>query len=127
MAMYDNANTVTKSFDLNYLSEYLIQAQWAEMIELKKVITEIATKKNKPISILDIGIGNARVPKHLSGIREIWDHIEVYEGTDNASACVEIANNIIQELGIADKVTAYYFDATNLDKWTKKYDLIITT
>ncbi len=127
MAMYDNENTVRKSFDLNYISEYLIQAQWAEMIELKKAITEIADQKNGPISILDIGIGNARVPKHLSGIREVWNNIAVYDGTDNASACVDISNDIIQELGIADKVTAYYFDAADLDKWKKNYDLIITT
>jgi hypothetical protein len=38
MAMYDNENTVEKSFDLTYISEHLIQAQWAEFIELKKVI-----------------------------------------------------------------------------------------
>ena len=68
MAMYDNTNTVEKSFDLSYISEHLIQAQWAEFIELKKVITELAIKKNTPISILDIGIGNARIPKHLCGV-----------------------------------------------------------
>ena len=36
MAMYDNENTVEKSFDPDYISEYLIQAQWAEFVELKK-------------------------------------------------------------------------------------------
>ncbi len=38
--MYDNAHTVEASFNLDYISEYLIQAQWAEFIELKKVIPE---------------------------------------------------------------------------------------
>jgi SAM-dependent methyltransferase len=127
MAMYDNENTVKTSFDLNHISEYLIQAQWAEFIELKKVIPEIAEHKNAPITILDIGIGNARVAKHLSGIKEIWDKIARYDGTDNARACVDISNNAIQELGIQDKVSAYFYDATDLDKWKKKYDLIITT
>ena len=36
MAMYDNENTIEKSFDLNYISEHLLQAQWAEFVELKK-------------------------------------------------------------------------------------------
>ena len=125
--MYDNENTVRTSFDLNYISEYLIQAQWAEFIELKKVITEIFKNKKAPITILDIGIGNARVAKHLSGIKEIWDKVSTYDGTDNAMACVDISNNIIKELGIQDKVSAHFYDATDLDKWGKKYDLIITT
>jgi hypothetical protein len=42
MAMYDNEKTVKGSFDLSYVSEYLIQAQWAEFIELKKAIHEIS-------------------------------------------------------------------------------------
>ena len=48
MAMYDNENTVLKSFNLDYISEYLIQAQWAEFVELKKVITLISEKMNAP-------------------------------------------------------------------------------
>jgi SAM-dependent methyltransferase len=127
MAMYDNENTVKTSFDFNYISEYLIQAQWAEFIELKKIIRELTEQKKAPISILDIGIGNARVAKHLSGIKEIWNKISVYDGTDNAMACVDISNNTIKELGIRDKVQAYFFEAADLDKWDKKYDLIITT
>lgn len=127
MAMYDNTNTVEKSFDLSYISEHLIQAQWAEFIELKKVITELAIKKNAPISILDIGIGNARIPKHLCGVKEIWDMVGEYDGTDNAMACVDISNKNIAELHIQNKVTAHFFEATNLNKWQKKYDLVITT
>ena len=74
MAMYDNANTVEKSFDLNYISEHLVQAQWAGFIELKKGINELFKQQGKPISILDIGVGNARIPKHLSGVKKfgIW-------------------------------------------------------
>lgn len=127
MAMYDNTNTVEKSFDLSYISEHLIQAQWAEFIELKKVLTELAIKKNAPISILDIGIGNARIPKHLCGVKEIWDMVGEYDGTDNAMACVDISNKNIAELHIQNKVTAHFFEATNLNKWQKKYDLVITT
>ncbi len=127
MAMYDNENTVRTSFDLNYTSEYLIQAQWAEFIELKKVITEICDRNKRPVTILDVGIGNARIPKHLCGIKDIWDKVAFYDGTDNAMACVNISNTEIEKLNISDKVAAHYFDATNLDKWNKQYDMVITT
>ncbi len=127
MAMYDNENTVEKSFDLNYVSEHLVQAQWAEFIELKKVITALAKKQGRPISILDIGIGNARIPKHLSGVKEIWDMVGQYDGTDNAQACVDISNNTVSALGLQHKVAAYFFEAVNLKQWQKKYDLVITT
>ncbi len=125
--MYDNENTVSASFDLNYISEYLIQAQWAEFIELKKLITEISNKKNAPVTILDIGVGNARVPKHLSGIPEMWERIKFYDGTDNAQACVDISTSEIVRLSIADKVAAHFFDAANLAQWKKKHDLVICT
>lgn len=127
MAMYDNENTVEKSFDLSYISEHLIQAQWAEFVELKKVITELAKTQGRPINILDIGIGNARIPKHLCGVKEIWDMVARYDGTDNAQACVDISTKNIADLNIKDKVTAYFFEAVNLNQWQKKYDLVITT
>ena len=125
--MYDNENTVKSSFDLNYVSEYLLQAQWAEFIELKKTIHEIADRKKEPVTILDIGIGNARIAKHLSGIKDIWDKVAHYDGTDNAMACVDISNDEISRLNITDKVSVYFFEATDLDKWEKKYDMVITT
>jgi hypothetical protein len=127
MEMYDNENTVKKSFDADFLPEELLQAQWAEFIELKKVITEIYRRNLSPIHILDIGIGNARIARHLCGVKEIWDMIAVYDGTDNAEPCIDISNAVIKELNIADKVSAHFFDAVNLAQWNKKYDLIITT
>jgi hypothetical protein len=127
MAMYDNDNTVRSSFDLNYISEYLLQAQWAEFIELKKAISEVAHRNQRPVSILDIGIGNARIAKHLNGIKDIWDKVALYDGTDNAMACVEISNTVVKELGIENKVTAYFADAAELHTWPKKYDMVITT
>jgi hypothetical protein len=127
MAMYDNANTVEKSFDLNYISEHLIQAQWAEFIELKKVITELFAAKNAPISILDIGIGNARIPIHLCGVKEIWDMVALYDGTDNAQACLEISNKNITDYKIENKTNAFLFEATELSNIQKKYDLVICT
>lgn len=127
MEMYDNENTVQKSFNTDFLSEELLQAQWAEFIELKKIITELYQRKNEPLAILDIGIGNARIPKHLSGIDEIWNMISHYDGTDNAMPCIEISKKVIEDLNIADKVNVYFFDAANLNYWDKQYDLVITT
>jgi hypothetical protein len=127
MAMYDNENTVEKSFDLSYISEHLVQAQWAEFVELKKVITDLAKRQGRPIAILDIGVGNARIPKHLCGVKEIWDMVAFYDGTDNAQACVDISTKNIADLGIQDKVRAHLFEAVNLDQWQKKYDMVITT
>ena len=127
MEMYDNTNTVQKSFDENYLSEELLQAQWAEFIELKKVIAEIYLKKESPITILDIGIGNARIVKHLSAIPEMWDMIESYDGTDNAEICVNLSRKTVNKLKIENKVTVYFLDAVKLNQLQKQYDLIITT
>lgn len=127
MEMYDNENTIEKSFDENYLSEELIQAQWAEFIELKKVISELYLNKKSPITILDIGVGNGRIAKHLSGIDDIWQMIVEYDGTDNAEACVALSKQTAKSLKIDDKFSIFHIDATNLNQWDKKYDLIIST
>ncbi len=79
------------------------------------------------LTILDIGIGNARLPRHLCSINEIWDRVKIYDGTDNAQACINISNKEIERLNISNKVSANFFEAINLNKWTKKYDLVITT
>jgi len=127
MAMYDNENTVKQSFGDITLPEYQIQARWAEFIELKKVIVEIAKRKNGSIRILDIGIGNARIAAHLCGIEEVWSLIETYDGTDNAMACVDLSKQVVNEMNTADKVNVFFKDAAELNDWNKTYDLIITT
>jgi hypothetical protein len=127
MEMYDNKEIFEKSWDKNYLSEELIQAQWAEFVELKKVITELYLIKKTPLSVLDIGIGNARIAKHLSGIPEIWEMIGSFDGTDNAESCVALSRQTAKDCKIDDKVNIYFVDATNLNNWNKKYDLIIIT
>ncbi|MFT5964039.1 MAG: SAM-dependent methyltransferase [Flavobacterium sp.] len=127
MGMYNNEAIFEKSWDKNYLSEELIQAQWAEFVELKKVIADLYQKNKAPLKTLDIGIGNARIAKHLSGIPEIWDMLDSYDGTDNAEACVQLARQTAEELEIDDKVKVYLVDAIHLDTWKKKYDLILIT
>jgi hypothetical protein len=126
MAMYDNENTVRGSFDLNYVSEYLIQAQWAEFIELKKAIHEVATRKK----LRNYTRYWNRQCKNTQTFERNKGHLEevaFYDGTDNAMSCVEISKNEIKRLNIEDKVAVHFFDAVNLDKWTKKHDIVITT
>jgi SAM-dependent methyltransferase len=127
MAMYDQEQIVKASFDLSYISEYLLQAQWAELVELKEVITEVYGRRGAPLEVLDIGIGDARVAKHLSGIEEIWDKVGHWDGIDNAMACVQLAGEVVAERGLQDKVSVRFFDATNLDQLARKYDLVVTT
>lgn len=125
--MYDNEKHVTDTFTSGNLSEYLIQAQWAEFIELKKVIFYLSKKLKTPLNVLDIGIGNARILKHLVGIKEIWNTIGTYEGIDIAENCVTISNNVINELGITDRARVKLLDAVKLNSLSRKYDLIIST
>lgn len=127
MNIYATENSVTKSFDENFIPEEQLQAQWAEFIELKKVITEQFHRQHKKISILDIGIGTARIPKHLCGIPEIWNMIDSYDGIDNAEPCINISKNTIASLDIGNKVSVYFLDAPSILQLGKKYDLIITT
>lgn len=127
MEMYDDKNTFEKSFKNDDLPEEQIQARWAELIELKKVIHEQYLLQKKNIRILDLGIGDARVARHLSGIKEIWNVVERYDGLDNAKDCVDLSNTNIAALGISDKAKAYLHDATQLASWSGQYHLIIST
>lgn len=127
MAMYDNEQIVKASFDLASISEYLLQAQWAELIELKKVITEGGRRTGTPLSVLDIGIGDARVPNHLSGIEEVWQCVAHWYGIDNAAACVQLASEVVAGRHLEDTVSVHLFEAADLDQWEQRHDLVVTT
>lgn len=127
MNMYDNPDTVTHSFDENYLSPYLIQAQWAEFVALKEVIHELSLRLQRSIRILDIGVGSGRIIQNLHDIPEIWQYVAHYTGTDNAVLCLDLASKMVNDLGINDKVTLLNLDAVALHQLTGTYDLIMTT
>ncbi|MEM0578736.1 class I SAM-dependent methyltransferase [Flavobacterium polysaccharolyticum] len=127
MNMYDNPDTVSHSFDENYLSPYLIQAQWAEFVALKEVIHEFSLRLQRSIRILDIGVGSGRIIQNLYDIPEIWQYVAHYTGTDNAVLCLDLASKMVNDLGINDKVTLLNLDAVALDQLTGTYDLIMTT
>jgi len=127
MSIYDTEGSVQQSFDENAIPEEQLQAQWAEFTELKKVIAGLYVNNKKPISILDIGIGDGRIVKHLYSIQEIWDCIALYHGIDNAEPCLAISTKLINDLKIHNKVRLSNLEAHQLDTLTEKYDLIITT
>lgn len=125
--IYESEDTVTRSFDQDFIPEELLQAQWAEFIELKKIINEKFVLTKKPLSILDIGIGSARIPQHLCGINEIWNMIASYDGIDNAWPCINISKKVVEDLNIADKVSVQFLEAHQINSLHKSYDLVITT
>ncbi len=125
--MYDKPKHVEDTFNEGNLSEYLLKAQKAEFIELKKTIPELYKKNKHALSVLDIGIGDARILKHLVGTEETWDVIEHYDGIDIAQTCVDISKNVIKELKIENKASIQLLDAVNLKTLNQKYDLIIST
>ncbi len=127
MEMYDKPKHVEDTFNESNLSEYLLQAQWSEFVELKKAIAELYKKKKSSLRVLDIGIGDARILKHLVGIKEIWDAIEHYEGIDVAQNCIDISTKIIKDLKIEKKASVQLLDAVKLKTLKKEYDLIILT
>ena len=125
--IYETEDSVTRSFDQDFIPEELLQAQWAEFIELKKIITEKYLLNKRPISLLDIGIGSARVPKHLCGVPEIWEMVGKYDGIDNAWPCINLSRKVIEDLNIGNKVSAQFLQADAITSLNRKYDLVITT
>lgn len=121
-----------RTLDPRYMTGYLKQAQWAEHIELKKIITELCKTKGLPIDVFDIGVGETRVPTNLAEIPEIWNCIRSYYGIDIDYDILKTAEKNINEKNLEDKVCVRFRDARNLD-WmihdfpNLRYDLILCT
>jgi len=118
---------VENTLDESYMTEYLIQAQWAEMIELKKIINGLAKELGRKLNILDIGIGDGRIPKILSKIKEIWGLIAQYDGIDNSEIMLKRAKLTIESCKLGSKVRVFKLDARNLFQLKGSYDLILCT
>jgi len=127
MSIYETEDSVQKSFNTDSIPEELLQAQWAEFIELKKIIAELFHLQARRITILDIGVGSGRVPGHLCKIPEIWNMIAGYDGIDNARACINLSKKLAETLQIQDKFLVHFLEADKLETLHKKFDLIMTT
>ena len=123
MEMYDNLGHVEDTFNEENLSECLKAAQRAEFAELEKILQSF----EKPVDILDIGIGDARIVRLIVARPALWEKVGSYHGVDVAQNCIDISEKTIAELGVGDKVSAQLLDAMNLDCLKRKFDLIIST
>jgi len=125
-----NSPEARRTLDEKYMTGYLRQAQWAEFTELKKIIIELVERKKSSIDILDIGIGNARIPVHLSQVEEIWKYIGGYDGIDISDFCLKLARRRIKTHNISDKINIKKIDARDLSQLIdsgQRYDLVICT
>lgn len=125
--MYDNSKHLEDTFTESNLSEYLLQAQYAELVELKNAIDQIQKALSRNISLLDIWVWDARIVKRLSWIREIREILEQYHGIDISQNCVDETNRVVEDLWLQHKVKTRLLDASHLDELNDTYDLIITT
>jgi len=136
--MYD-VEEARRTLDPHYMGPYLTQAQWAEFTKLKEIIGETYNAAGKrPLWVLDIGVGLARIPVWLSHVAT-WDKIAKYVGIDISPDIIEESKKITRKERIANKVEVILFDATDLStsppevlKKKKvlrenKYDLVICT
>lgn len=123
---------VDRTLDEKYMTPFLRNAQIAEFRELKRIINEIYSENKTPLTMLDIGVGDGRIPVFLSK-EKIWDKIKLYIGFDNSKIEIKKCKKVIKKNRIGDKVKVVYFDAVNLNKKARNeifkhsYDLIICT
>lgn len=129
--MYANKK-VDRTLDEKYMTPFLKKAQIAEFRELKKAINEVYSETQKPLNILDLGVGNGRIPLLLSQ-EPIWGKIKLYVGIDNSKIELKKCRRDTKAAKIYDIVKPLYFDASDLAKrnsseiFEHKYGLIICT
>ncbi len=127
MNIYDSEEKISSTFDPAFIPEEQLQTQWSELIQIKKAIADLYGRKNKKLSILDIGVGTGRIIRHLSGIPEVWNCIELYTGIDNNTNCLSIAQQNMQKWKRDDKVSLLPLEAKDIAQLDKKFDIIMTT
>lgn len=122
-------NTVLNTLDYRYMTDYLAKTQKAEINHLKRYINKLGHR----LVIIDIGIGNARVPLELSKDKKIWRKINDYIGVENSKHEITLAEKIILKNNLTDRVKIYHTDARYINKQSrlisknKKVDLVICT
>jgi SAM-dependent methyltransferase len=124
--MYKSAH-IMRTIQPQYMTEYLKRAQCAEITEIEKVLRVVSGIKGKPLDILDIGVGDGRLPAILSGLEELWSLIGSYDGIDNSHRVLQKARRIVNQRNIGDVVALRSLDAQDLPALEKTYDLALLT
>lgn len=128
--MYKNKNVET-TLNSKYRTHYLKKAQIAEFGELLKLINQMYLKARRQLKILDIGVGDGRIPLMLSE-NEVWKKIGLFVGIENSQIVIQRASKAVRESKLDHKVKIISFDALNLGSKKnvlpeQQYDLIICT
>lgn len=129
--MYKNEK-IHHTLEKKFMTPFLLNAQIAEFRELKNIIKQIYSNTKKLLTVLDIGVGDSRIPLLLSN-EPIWKKIKVFVGFDNSKIEIKKSEQAIKERKLKNKVKIIYFDAANLERrerneiFKHKYDLIICT
>lgn len=123
---------ISRTLNERFMTPFLKHAQLAEFKKLKNIVNQTYLEIKTPLSVLDIGVGNGRIPIFLSK-ESVWKKIALFVGFDNSRIEIKEAKRIIKQKRLEDKIKIIYFDATNLKKRSKneifkhKYDLVICT
>lgn len=125
--VYENKDYFDGTLDPERLTPPILHTQKSEFEKLRGIIKALSEKKGSPLSILDIGIGDARVLKLIVDDHDTWDKIQHYDAIDVAKNCVEKSKRAIQDLHVEEEVTVKHLDAVHLKQLGKTYDLIFLT
>lgn len=116
--MYGNKK-VDNTLDPNFMTSFHKIAQIAELKELIKLITDQFLKTKRPLKILDIGVGDGRIPLALSK-NAVWEKIDLFVCIENNQLEVQKAIKSIQNNKLYNKVKIICFDALDLENKKKK-------
>lgn len=123
---------VDRTLDEKFMTPFLKKAQTAEFRELKNVIEKVYSEDRKPLNILDIGVGDGRIPLLLSK-EPVWKKINLYIGIDNSRIEIKKSKRAIKKRELENRVKIFYLDAANLNKknsseiFKHRYDLAMCT
>lgn len=129
--MYGNKKS-DNTLNPNYMTTFLKNAQIEEFKQLLNLIDEVYLKIKKPLEILDIGVGDGRIPLMLSK-NKFMEKISLFVGIENSLIEFNKATNVMLKSKLNEKVKIAYFNALDLGKKgankivNQKYDLIICT
>jgi len=123
-----NPEYVREIFKEERLPPYYIHSQRSELVHIIQIIGEYAKHKQRPLHILDIGVGDGRVLKELVQLPPIWNAIAEYTGIDISSERIDEFRRLTYELGVDAKVRSLVCNAKDLSAFDgETFDLVVCT